>query len=315
MLQDKLLGWFQERGRELPWRLTRDPYAILVSEIMLQQTQVERVIPYYLAFLKQFPTISDLAQASLSDVLRGWVGLGYNRRAMNLLEIAKTVVRMYAGIIPDDPSVLREFKGIGPYTSRAIPCFAYGRQYSLLDTNNKRVIGRIYFGVNYPNDQRLIGAADELVPKDKAWEWNQALMDLGAGVCKARKPQCSKCPVKSYCKAAESFLSTDENLYSQNHLNRTHEESSRKTKIKQVRPQNQPFVNTNRYMRGRIIHELHLLERGHWATFPELVKSINPDHGVYDACRLQSLLEVLQQEGLVRVTDWLGERFISLPED
>ncbi|MQF82948.1 A/G-specific adenine glycosylase [SAR202 cluster bacterium AD-802-E10_MRT_200m] len=313
-LQDTLLDWFQSKGRDLPWRLKRDPYAVLVSEIMLQQTQVARVIPHYLSFLKQFPTVSDLAQASVSDVLRTWVGLGYNRRAINLLDIAKIVVAKHKGIIPENPEVLRQLKGIGPYTAHAIPCFAYGKDYALLDTNNKRVIGRIFFGVKHPKDQQLIQIANKLVPKGKAWYWNQALMDLGSGVCTARKPNCQECPVKSYCRASKSLLASYKKMIPPASMRTCNSGPAGKAEIKQTQFRKIPFFETNRFFRGRIIYALHLLQPGERMSLTELSKVITPDETEGDSRWLYDLLEVLHEEGLVRIFEQHGQDFISLPE-
>src|SRR5215218_8549239 len=145
-IRDGLLGWFRDHARELPWRQTRDPYAILVSEVMLQQTQVDRVIPYYTRFLERFPTVEDLASAATSDVIRIWSGLGYNRRAVNLQRAARVVVSEHGGSFPDDPADLKKLPGIGAYTAGAIAAFAHERDVAFLDTNMRRVISRVIFG-------------------------------------------------------------------------------------------------------------------------------------------------------------------------
>jgi A/G-specific adenine glycosylase len=168
-----LLGWFAEQGRDLPWRRTRDPYAILVSEVMLQQTQVERVVPRYLAWLERWPTVSALAAASPADVIREWQGLGYNRRGVNLHRAAQ---RIAADGWPDD---LTELPGVGPYTAAAVGNFAFGRAVLPVDTNVSRVQGR--------TGHSFSPAA------------GQALMDLGATVCLARIPRCGVCPLAAAC--------------------------------------------------------------------------------------------------------------------
>jgi A/G-specific adenine glycosylase len=172
-VQDALLDWFAEHGRELPWRRTRDPYAILVSEVMLQQTQVERVVPRYLAWLERWPTVEALAAASPADVIREWQGLGYNRRGLNLHRAAVTIA---AGGWPDD---LTELPGVGPYTAAAVASFALGRPVLPVDTNVRRV-------------QERTGASF-------APEAGQALMDLGATICLARVPRCGICPLAFGC--------------------------------------------------------------------------------------------------------------------
>jgi A/G-specific adenine glycosylase len=183
--QTALLAWFAEHGRDLPWRRTRDPYAILVSEIMLQQTQVARVLERYPAWLERWPTPAALAAAPAADVLRAWSGLGYNRRALNLQNAARRVVEL--GEFPREIAELERLPGIGPYTARAIACFAFGAQVTALDTNVRRVL------------ERALGTTDVVPPPGLAWEWNQALFDLGAQVCLARIPRCDRCPLAGAC--------------------------------------------------------------------------------------------------------------------
>ena len=182
-----LLAWFTEHGRDLPWRCTRDPYAILVSEVMLQQTQVARVLERYPTWLERWPTPAALAAAPAADVLRAWSGLGYNRRALNLQNAARRVVEL--GEFPREIAELERLPGIGPYTARAIACFAFGAQVTALDTNVRRVL------------DRSLGTTDVTPPRGRAWEWNQALFDLGAQVCLARVPRCDRCPLAASCPA------------------------------------------------------------------------------------------------------------------
>jgi A/G-specific adenine glycosylase len=160
-IQHGLLAWFKENARELPWRRTRDPYAILVSEVMLQQTQVDRVLPYYTRFLERFPTVEDLAAAPTSDVIRIWSGLGYNRRAVNLQRAARTVVEELDGSFPDDPAELKKLPGIGAYTAGAIAAFAHERDVAFLDTNMRRVISRVIFGSESTREPDALEAANE----------------------------------------------------------------------------------------------------------------------------------------------------------
>src|SRR5215472_11400205 len=182
----RLLMWYAAEQRELPWRATRDPYAILVSEMMLQQTQVDRVLPKYQQFLATFPTLAELAQASTADVISVWVPLGYNMRAVRLQSIARQVMEDYDGKIPDTIKELLTLKGIGRYTAGAIACFAFLKQVAMVDTNIHRVLHRIFLGLNlskpeFTNDQRLI-LAEKVLPDGQAYNWNQALMDLGATI-------------------------------------------------------------------------------------------------------------------------------------
>jgi A/G-specific adenine glycosylase len=194
-----LLGWYRQQGRRLPWRETTDPYRILVSEVMLQQTQVHRVIPKYHEFLARYPSIQDLARARAGEVREVWYPLGYNARPLRLLEIARTVVRGYSGRIPDDSRGLLSLKGVGPYTSAAVLAFAYGQRVPLLDTNVRRVLQRVFYRRRVP-DKRLWALAETLLPRN-AYDFNQALMDLGAMVCTSRSPRCPQCPMRTLCKS------------------------------------------------------------------------------------------------------------------
>jgi A/G-specific adenine glycosylase len=174
-----LLRWYERERRDLPWRHTRDPYAILVSEVMLQQTQVARVMPRYEAWLERWPSAEALAAAALDEVLREWVGLGYNRRALRLWEAARVVVR------DGWPQRLQDLPGVGPYTAAAVGSFAFGRQEVALDTNARRVFARV---------GRALAP-----PPGRAAEFNQATMELGATVCTARAPRCGACPLRAGC--------------------------------------------------------------------------------------------------------------------
>jgi A/G-specific adenine glycosylase len=187
-MQEAVLGWYARTGRDLPWRRTDDPYAILVSEVMLQQTQVSRVIPRYRDWLARWPTAEALAAASPAEVIRAWAGLGYNRRAVNLHRCAQEVTRR--GGLPRDPDDLRRLPGIGPYTAAAIACFAFGAQVAAPDVNARRVLSR------------ALGEPDVAPPAGRAYEWNQALFDLGSTVCIARRPRCGVCPVAGACPSA-----------------------------------------------------------------------------------------------------------------
>jgi len=191
----KLLIWYKKAARSLPWRETRNPYAILVSEFMLQQTQVSRVLDYYPRFLKRFPTIETLARARPKTVREAWEGMGYYARAANLHALAKQVAKT-GNRIPDDPEELRTLPGVGPYTAGAVACFAYEKAVPAVDTNVKRVLSRAF----EPDD--VWELAEKVTPRDgkRAWRFNQALMELGALVCTARKPRCEICPVNGDCK-------------------------------------------------------------------------------------------------------------------
>ena len=203
--QQRLLTWYRRHGRDLPWRKTRDAYSILVSEIMLQQTQVERVIPKYREFLKRYPTLEALARAPVKEVRRTWYPLGYNIRPVHLHGIARETVARYNGRLPSDEKALRSFKGIGPYTAGALLSFAFKKDAPILDTNVRRVLGRVFLGPRRMKALRgqkaLWDLSAALVPPGKAYDFNQALMDFGATWCTPRRPRCLPCPMKAFCQS------------------------------------------------------------------------------------------------------------------
>jgi A/G-specific adenine glycosylase len=190
----------------LPWRRTRDPYAILVSEIMLQQTQVARVEDYWTRFLRRYPTVDDLASASSDAVHESWAGLGYYARARHLHAAAKKVVRDHDGRFPSDPDALRKLPGIGRYTAAAVASIAFGADVGTVDTNVARVLARAFRvrgrKKSAQRERRTWTLVNALVPRGRAGDWNQALMDLGATICTARAPRCGGCPVKAACRYA-----------------------------------------------------------------------------------------------------------------
>jgi len=198
-----LLRWYDRHRRDLPWRRTRDPYRVLVSEIMLQQTQVERVIPKYHEFLARYPTLAELAAADVDDVRRTWYPLGYNIRPVHLHGIAREAVARYGGRLPDEDGALRRLPGIGRYTAGAVLSFAFGRRAPILDTNVRRVLGRVFHG----SDGRRVRTAtlwrlaEQLLPRGRVYDFNQALMDFGATWCMPRKPLCLPCPLRGFCRA------------------------------------------------------------------------------------------------------------------
>jgi A/G-specific adenine glycosylase len=203
----KLLAWYKRNARVLPWRQTRNPYAILVSEFMLQQTQVSRVLDYYPRFLKRFPTIGSLARSKPKAVMEAWDGLGYYARARNLHTLAREVTRRHDGTLPDTPKELRTLPGVGPYTAGAVACFAYEKPVPTVDVNVGRVLRRVFLG-DGRREKDVWELAENLVPKngERAWRFNQALMELGALVCTARSPRCPECPVRSDCRAVRSGI-------------------------------------------------------------------------------------------------------------
>ena len=196
-LRDSLSAWAGAR-RDLPWRRTRDPWAVLVSELMLQQTQVVRVVPRYEAFLARFPTPAATAASPVADVVRAWAGLGYNRRALNLHRAAVVVVDRHGGSLPATLGELVALPGVGPYTARAVLAFAFEADVGVVEVNSARVLARAAAGRPLaPAEAQAL--ADALVPAGRGWAWNQAMLDLGATVCTKSAPRCDRCPVRSCC--------------------------------------------------------------------------------------------------------------------
>jgi A/G-specific adenine glycosylase len=201
-----LLGWYWKHGRDLPWRRTTDPYHVLVSEVMLQQTQVDRVLPKFLEWLDKYPSFEALAAADEADVSATWRPLGYNIRPKRLHSIARESVATYGGQLPSDEATLLSFKGIGAYTAGAIRSFAFGQRAAILDTNVARVLFRVFIASGDPKahamKRRLWAHSEALVPFKHVYDFNQALMDLGATVCTARAQQCAICPMRRFCRSS-----------------------------------------------------------------------------------------------------------------
>jgi A/G-specific adenine glycosylase len=201
--RNRLLTWYRRHGRDLPWRKTADPYHILVSEIMLQQTQVDRVLPKYAEWLDKYPSMDALASAPEHEVAATWRPLGYNIRPRRLQSIAREAVEKYGGRLPSDEATLLSFKGIGQYTAGAIRSFAFRERAAILDTNVARVLFRVFVDVGDPKrhamKRHLWTVSEALVPVRQAFDFNQALMDFGAIICTARAPKCLVCPMKKEC--------------------------------------------------------------------------------------------------------------------
>jgi len=212
--QKKLLTWYAKHKRDLPWRRTKDPYRIWVSEVMLQQTQVDTVIPYYKRWFKKFPMVKALASASLDEVLKAWEGLGYYSRARNLHKAAKVIVAKRHGRFPKTFEAIRELPGIGRYTAGAIASIAFDLPYPVLDGNVSRVLVRLYAISKPPRDPKIVEElwdyAEKLLPKNSPGDFNQAFMELGARICLSKKPLCLFCPVSEQCEARQ--LGIEESL-------------------------------------------------------------------------------------------------------
>lgn len=205
-----LLAWYRRHGRDLPWRRTRDPYEILVSEVMLQQTQVKRVLEFYPRFLARYPTAEELAAAPASAVREAWEGLGYYRRASNLQRAAREVADRHGGRFPATPEALVQLPGIGRYTAGAVASFAFGVDAAILDTNAARVLTRV-FGPGRRRkgrEARLWALAQAAIPPGRGYPFNQGIMDLGAMICTARRPACPRCPVRRACRTGRRLVAT-----------------------------------------------------------------------------------------------------------
>lgn len=274
-----LWKWFRAHGRhDLPWRKTRDPYKILVSEMMLQQTQVGRALIKYDEFLNKFPDVATLAAAPLGDALRAWSGLGYNRRAKYLWECARTVQEKHRGQFPKDFHALQEFPGIGRSTAAALCAFAFGADEPMIDTNIRRILMRIFFRKTIQNtihDKALYDLAKTLIPKGRGREWNWAMMDVGALACKAKNHDDARCPFQKLHGKVGDF---------------------------QYKKPAKKFQNSDRYYRGQIMQKLVKKKEGFRKQ--ELMRAL----GIREE-RCEKILEALREERLILIKS----QQISLP--
>jgi A/G-specific adenine glycosylase len=297
---DALLAWYANAGRShLPWRQTRDPYPIVVAEFMLQQTQVDRVLPLYRAFLERFPTVEALAVSDAGDVMRAWRGLGYNSRAQRLRRLAQAVVSTFGGVFPRERDVLLGLPGIGPYTAAAIRVFAFDENDVALDTNVRRVVHRVVYGFEFPPvaaDREIDATAATLVPPGRGHDWNSAVMDLGATLCTARAPKCLLCPLVGSCAAAPidpARLADAAKRYGR----RTPQESL-------------PFVRTTRFLRGRIIDRLRDVAAPGALRLDELARDLGTSVPADRLAEIPSVVSALVAEGIV-ASDERGVRLSS----
>ncbi|MCZ2109645.1 MAG: A/G-specific adenine glycosylase [Dehalococcoidia bacterium] len=271
---DALMQWYRANGRHsLPWRLTRDPYAVLVSEVMLQQTQVERVLPYFERWLTTWPGFTSLAAATPAEVIDLWAGLGYNRRALNLHRLARSVVTDHRGELPVDAQQLLALPGVGPYTAAAVCCFARRERMAVVDTNIARVIARALLGVEQVKAvpaKSICEGAEQILPLDDVRDHNLALMDLGAVVCAVRGPSCDRCPIARRCAWRLS--------------------GSPSTPA--IRGKTIPFAETARFARGRIVDALRGIEV---LETDQLAECLPERH----RHRLADYLAALQHDGLI----------------
>ena len=268
--QSALLRWYGPRSRPLRIRSTTDPWAVLVAEVMAQQTQIARVDVAWVGFMARYPSARDVAVAPTADVLRAWAGLGYNRRAVNLQRAARVIEAEHGGRVPRDIEALQSLPGIGPYTSRAVAATAFGEPVAPVDTNVRRVVSRVVGRPLTPG--QLQAAADALVDHDDPATWTHASMDLGATICRARRPLCDDCPVSRWC-ASAGRVQTPERL------------ARGAVTI--------PFEQTTRWLRGRIIERLRDLDKDAWSQLPDAI-------GSHEATQIRTAVVGLERDGLLQ---------------
>lgn len=280
-IQQTILLWYKQSGRQLPWRQTTDPYRILVSEMMLQQTQVDRVIPKYYCFLEKFPTVISLADAQTADVLKMWSGLGYNRRALYLQKCAQTIKEKHNGKFPETTEELLALPGLGKYTAAAVQSFANNKDIVVIDVNIERIFKRIFYG--------KIGSAEAIaqhvLPKNESRNWHNALMDIGSLFCTAKKPKCDLCPAKQFCASAN---------------NKERIEATWKKK-KVV-----PFKDSDRIVRGTI---LKLLTTQNGQEKNAIYEQVLQQNIKREREKFEEILVQLEKDGLVR----REKEIVSLP--
>ena len=273
-----ILDWFDGHGRPLPFRATRDPYWILVSEAMAQQTQAARAGEAWTRFMTRFPTVEALAAARPADVLRAWQGLGYNRRALAVWRAAQWIMAEHGGVVPSDVAALEALPGVGPYTARAVAAIAFGVPVGALDTNVRRVLGRIVIGdpaaLPRPALQRV---ADSAVPPDRAGDWTHAVMDVGALLCRPARPDCDACPARRWCRYAAGSEPAAGARPSRGPTRREPE-----------------FPTTSRWLRGRIVDRLRAAPDGEWLE-------LEAPLGLHDADAVATAARALVSEGLIEL--------------
>jgi A/G-specific adenine glycosylase len=304
--QASLLAWYRENARPLRIRSTRQPWPVLVAEVMAQQTQIARVDDAWAGFLERFPTPRALAEASPADVLRAWSGLGYNRRAVNLQRAAGVIVAAHDGRVPGGVEQLEELPGVGPYTARAVAALAFAQPVAAVDTNVRRVISRLAGQVL--SARQLQAAADQLVPVHDPATWTHASMELGATLCRSRDPACDVCPVSRWCASAGRHGGVGARA----RVAQNSEMPPRRPAPGSGMPPRPPgpggpaFEHTTRWLRGRIVAQLRALEDGAWTRLPDTIGAHGPDQvaAATAALQLDGLLE-LRADGSVRLPSLL----------
>lgn len=283
-LRDAILAWYAGGTRSLAFRGTTDPYAILVSEVMAQQTQAARAGEAWARFMGRFPTVEILAVATPADVLRAWHGLGYNRRALDLWRTAGRIVGQFGGLVPRDLAALQSLPGVGPYTARAVAALAFGLPVGAVDTNVRRVLGRIVAGeVGVLAPGALQRVADAVVPPDRPGEWTHALMDIGATLCHPRRPDCGPCPASLWCRYANASEP-------RNDAEPGNEAETGNDAIVRAAP----FRTTSRWLRGRIVDRLRQAPNGEWVVLADTI-------GGHDRAAIEVATRSMANEGMLEL--------------
>lgn len=287
--REAILAWYARTGRELAFRATADPYAVLVSELMAQQTQAERAADAWARWMVRWPTVRDLAGASVADAVRAWAGLGYNRRAVSLHRAAQVIVREHGGEVPASIEALEALPGVGPYTARAVAAIAFGQPVGAVDVNVRRVLGRLAKGGPEAfTPATMQGLADAVVPGSAAAAWTHALMDVGARLCKPTRPRCADCPAYAWCRFAAGERP------------QAAASVSSATRPPGRRRPAQPFETTNRWLRGRILERARTAPDGTWVTYPEAI-------GTHGAGAVREAVLSLGSDGLLDVREGDGD--------
>jgi len=289
---EAILDWYGLVGRSLPFRATTDPYAILVSEAMAQQTQAARAGEAWARFMHTFPTVDALATATTADVLRAWRGLGYNRRAVNLQRAAAWIVERHGGRVPSEVAALEALPGVGPYTARAVAAIAFGEPVGAVDTNVRRVLGRLVVGADEAVPPSTVQSiADASVPLGRSAAWTHALMDLGATVCRPRRPACHACPAAPWCRTASTGSAGGARTIP---VGRGQSRGNA----------NGSFPATSRWLRGRIVDRLRSAPDGAWVA-------IEAPIGEHDRAAVDRALESLARDGVVQIRAQAADRAVA----
>lgn len=274
-MHSAVLAWYATNARPLAFRRTADPWSVLVSEVIAQQTQAQRAAEAWTRLIAQFPTPAALAAVSPAAAIRAWRGLGYNRRALALRAAAIAIVEEHGGRVPDTYEELVRLPGVGPYTARAVLAIAFDRDVAALDTNIRRVVGRAFVGkVGSVSATRLQTLADGYVPRGRAAIWTHALMDVGAAFCRKRDPRCDQCPLALHCRYLAAGLPPE--------------------KEPSARPDPQPFPKTSRWLRGRILDKLRDAPDAAWVGFGSAI-------GQHSCDAVRAQLERLGREGMIEL--------------